>query len=61
MKMETSHPWRGSLAPARECTMPRQCVVTQGKIPEDLRGTLFRIGAGDALPYDHWFDGDGWV
>ena len=57
----TPPPWRGQLVPAKDCTTPRACVVTQGRIPEALRGTLFRIGAGDASPYDHWFDGDGWV
>jgi len=53
--------WRGQLAPAVECKSPRQCAVTQGAIPDELRGTLFRIGAGDPSPYDHWFDGDGWT
>ena len=36
-------------------------MVTQGRIPDELRGTLFRIGSGDSAPYDHWFDGDGWL
>lgn len=35
--------------------------MTQGQIPSALRGTLFRIGAGESAPYAHWFDGDGWV
>ena len=53
--------WRGQLAPAVECLEPRECRVTQGEIPSALRGTLFRIGAGESAPYAHWFDGDGWV
>lgn len=53
--------WRGALAPAVECPSARTCAVTQGRIPDDLRGTLFRIGSGDAEPFDHWFDGDGWL
>lgn len=36
-----------------------------GKLPADLRGTLYRIGAGKTQVgshrYDHWFDGDGMV
>ena len=42
-----------------------ECEVTQGAIPAELRGTLFRIGAGRVrvgeTPYGHWFDGDGWA
>ena len=58
---DTSGAWRGQLAPADECVSSRPCRVTQGRIPEELVGTLFRIGSGDSSPYDHWFDGDGWV
>ena len=50
--------WRATLQPATECA-GRRCVVTQGRLPDELRGTLFRIGSGDSAPYDHWFDGDG--
>jgi all-trans-8'-apo-beta-carotenal 15,15'-oxygenase len=37
-----------------------------GRIPEGLRGTLYRNGPGlfaspDGKPYNHWFDGDGAV
>ena len=60
-----AQPWRGALEPAAECRAPVECEVTQGAIPADLRGTLFRIGAGRVrvgeTPYGHWFDGDGWA
>ena len=53
--------WRTSLQqPATEC-VGRRCVVTQGRIPDEMRGTLFRIDSPDSAPYDHWFDGDGWL
>ena len=53
--------WRRMLRAASECVQPRECRVVQGQVPDDLRGTLYRIGAGDAAPYEHWFDGDGWA
>ena len=60
-----AEPWRGSLEPAAECRSVVECEVTQGAIPAELRGTLFRIGAGRVrvgeTPYGHWFDGDGWA
>jgi len=58
-------PWRGALEPAPECTTPRACRVVQGAVPETLRGTLYRNGAGrlrvGTAQYAHWFDGDGYV
>lgn len=36
---------------------------TEGTIPSDLSGTLYRVGAGTfesyGVPHDHWFDGHG--
>lgn len=59
-------PWRGGLEPCGDHPMRalRPDAVT-GSIPEDLRGSLFRVGpgrcrVGDAK-YKHWFDGDGAV
>ena len=58
-------PWRGALEPAPECITPRACRVVQGAVPETLRGTLYRNGAGRLrignAQYAHWFDGDGYV
>ena len=58
-------PWRGALEPAPECTTPRACRVVQGAVPETLRGTIYRNGAGRLrvgnAQYAHWFDGDGYV
>jgi len=37
----------------------------EGTLPEDLQGTLYRVGpglfSGFGKRYDHWFDGDGAV
>ena len=58
-------PWRGALEPAPECITPRACRVVQGAVPETLRGTIYRNGAGRLrvgnAQYAHWFDGDGYV
>ena len=38
----------------------------EGQLPQDLRGTLYRVGpflfsSSDGERYGHWFDGDGGV
>jgi len=33
----------------------------EGRVPDDLRGTLYRCGPARFGPYIHWFDGDGAV
>lgn len=59
----TKRAWAGAMAaPAKE--FPRtQLPIIAGKIPDRLRGTLYRNGAGRLergdLRVGHWFDGDG--
>lgn len=44
---------------------PTALPVLAGQIPTDLRGSLYRNGAGrlqrSGQPVDHWFDGDGGI
>ncbi len=58
-------PWRGGLEPGPEIAAPVTVEVVEGALPADLRGTLYRNGAGrlrvGVHPYGHWFDGDGYV
>lgn len=57
-------PWRGGLEPADD-VQGLEATILEGRIPRDLRGTLYRNGPGRirvaAEPYGHWFDGDGYV
>ncbi len=62
-KKSTKPAWAGALAqPAKEFS-PTQLQILSGKIPDGLRGTLYRNGParlerGGKL-MGHWFDGDG--
>ncbi len=44
---------------------PTHLPVLEGQLPADLRGSLYRNGAGRlqraGQPVDHWFDGDGGI
>lgn len=54
-------PWTGVEAEA----LPRRRLTLEGRLPETLRGTLFRNGPArhelGGFRYRHWFDGDGMV
>ncbi|MGI8504032.1 MAG: carotenoid oxygenase family protein [Hassallia sp.] len=55
--------WTNAIAqPAQEFS-PTQLQILSGKIPEGLRGTLYRNGPGRLergnIRMGHWFDGDG--
>ncbi|MHC5827101.1 MAG: carotenoid oxygenase family protein, partial [Nostoc sp.] len=55
--------WAGAIAqPAKEFPLT-QLPILSGKIPDGLRGTLYRNGPGRLERGDnrvgHWFDGDG--
>ncbi|ATB42117.1 hypothetical protein CYFUS_007594 [Cystobacter fuscus] len=65
MKQSSAQPgWRGTF---RDLTKDQgfQPLRVEGKLPEDLRGTLRRVGSMTfgvgAERYGHWFDGDGGV
>lgn len=59
-----SAPWYGAFR-----DLPREHgfkpLRLTGRVPEDLRGTLYRVGpslfSSHGRPYRHWFDGDGAV
>lgn len=58
-------PWRRAYEPASEWDRVPCAVAGDAPLPAELRGALYRNGAGririgDAL-YSHWFDGDGFV
>uniref|UniRef100_A0A7S4K0C9 Carotenoid oxygenase n=1 Tax=Odontella aurita TaxID=265563 RepID=A0A7S4K0C9_9STRA len=57
-------PYKGGFEPASDVD-PYEPEVVEGKIPEDLVGTLATNGPGririGARQYGHWFDGDGYV
>ncbi|MEG3930123.1 carotenoid oxygenase family protein [Microcoleus sp. T3_B1] len=62
-KISAKKSWAKSLArPAAEFPLT-QLSVKSGKIPEGLRGTLYRNGPArlerGGVPAGHWFDGDG--
>ncbi|GAB1538408.1 carotenoid oxygenase family protein [Scytonema sp. NUACC21] len=62
-KKSTKNVWAQALAqPAKEFP-PTQLQILSGKIPEGLRGTLYRNGPArlkrGGIPVGHWFDGDG--
>lgn len=62
-KKSTKKAWAQALAqPAKEFPLT-QLQILAGKIPEDLRGTLYRNGPGrlerGGMSVGHWFDGDG--
>ena len=53
----------GNFAPVRDERGPEPCSIS-GRVPQALRGTLFRNGANPQLPPAepyHWFTGDGMV
>eukprot|EP00466_Bigelowiella_natans_P011926 jgi/Bigna1/43468/e_gw1.79.7.1 len=56
-------PWRGGLEPAGDIEEYQPRVV--GEIPSDMKGVLYRNGAGRVRvgehKYGHWFDGDGYI
>ncbi len=59
----TRRAWAKAIAqPAREFP-PTPLPILSGKIPEGLRGSLYRNGPGrlerGGVPVGHWFDGDG--
>ncbi len=63
IEKSTKKPWAKALAqPAKEFPAT-QLQILSGKIPEGLRGTLYRNGPGrlerGGLHVGHWFDGDG--
>jgi len=62
----TAWPWRGGLEPSGDHPVARvDPDAITGAIPEDLRGSLYRVGPGrcrvGSTKYAHWFDGDGAV
>jgi carotenoid cleavage dioxygenase-like enzyme len=62
-KISAKKSWAKALArPAAEFPLT-QLSVKSGKIPEGLRGTLYRNGPArlerGGIPVGHWFDGDG--
>lgn len=58
-------PWLAGFDTVAEDALPRRALTLRGKLPQALRGTLFRNGPGrfdrNGLRYRHWFDGDGLV
>lgn len=58
-------PWRRSFEPASEWDRVECAVEGEGALPPELRGVLYRNGAGrirvGEARYAHWFDGDGLV
>ncbi|WP_118171674.1 carotenoid oxygenase family protein [Nostoc sphaeroides] len=62
-KKSTTKAWAGAIAkPAKEFP-PTQLPIISGKIPDGLRGTLYRNGPArlerGGIRMGHWFDGDG--
>ena len=62
-KKSTKKAWAGAIAkPATEFPLT-QLPIISGKIPDGLRGTLYRNGPGrlerGGVSVGHWFDGDG--
>ncbi|MFN6570558.1 carotenoid oxygenase family protein [Dendronalium sp. ChiSLP03b] len=62
-KKSTKKAWAGAIAkPATEFPLT-QLPIISGKIPDGLRGTLYRNGPArlerGGMPVGHWFDGDG--
>ncbi|MBD6616148.1 hypothetical protein FNW02_09960 [Komarekiella sp. 'clone 1'] len=62
-KKSTTRTWAGAIAkPATEFS-PTQLPIISGKIPDGLRGSLYRNGPArlerGGLRVGHWFDGDG--
>ncbi len=57
--------WYGAMAEPATPFSAQSLPVAEGKIPEDLAGTLYRNGPGqlgrDGVRVGHWFDGDGAV
>eukprot|EP00331_Platyophrya_macrostoma_P027573 CAMPEP_0176443364 /NCGR_PEP_ID=MMETSP0127-20121128/22376_1 /TAXON_ID=938130 /ORGANISM="Platyophrya macrostoma, Strain WH" /LENGTH=470 /DNA_ID=CAMNT_0017828573 /DNA_START=1 /DNA_END=1414 /DNA_ORIENTATION=+ len=62
--MQVSRNWTKALKTAVEFNL-QPLKVLEGKIPQDLNGSLYRNGPGrlerGGEPYGHWFDGDGAV
>ncbi|MBK1986446.1 carotenoid oxygenase family protein [Sphaerospermopsis aphanizomenoides BCCUSP55] len=62
-KKSTKKPWAKAISqPATEFPLT-QLPILAGKIPDGLRGTLYRNGPArlerGGVPVGHWFDGDG--
>src|SRR5438045_1296250 len=62
-KKSTNRAWAGAIAqPATEFPLT-QLSILSGKIPDGLRGTLYRNGPArlerGGYRVGHWFDGDG--
>ncbi len=60
---KTPRAWKQALAEPGQEFPTTDAVVLSGKIPERLRGKLYRIGPGrverGGIAIGHWFDGDG--
>jgi len=61
-RLVAAAPWRGGLEPSGDF----ECKASvRGRLPAELRGTLYRVGPGrlriGSHRYAHWFDGDGAV
>lgn len=61
----TERPWLAPWAGIEAEALPRRRLALEGRLPETLRGTLFRNGPARhelaGFRYRHWFDGDGMV
>ncbi len=59
----TRRAWAKAIAQPAQEFPPTPLPVLSGKIPEGLRGSLYRNGPGrlerSGVPVGHWFDGDG--
>lgn len=62
-KKSSRKAWAKALAQAAQEFPSTQLQILSGKIPEGLRGTLYRNGPGrlerGGISVGHWFDGDG--
>lgn len=58
-------PWLLGWASASRDEFDSRAVITEGKLPKELVGTLYRNGPGGhevgGRRYEHWFDGDGLI
>jgi carotenoid cleavage dioxygenase-like enzyme len=62
-KSSTRKAWAKAIIPPATEFPPTQLPIISGKIPQGLRGTLYRNGPGrlerGGVRVGHWFDGDG--
>ena len=63
IKSSTRKAWSKAIIPPATEFPPTQLPIISGKIPQGLRGTLYRNGPGrlerGGIRVGHWFDGDG--